>query len=67
MRCARHLPDCTACRILLAREKRLAAMLADGLVDPLPVGDDFLQGVMNQLPREPVQPRRRPGRRLKLA
>jgi predicted anti-sigma-YlaC factor YlaD len=53
MRTARHLSDCTACRILLARERRLARMLEDGLDDPLQVGEEFVQSVMANLPREP--------------
>ncbi len=62
MRCARHLPDCTACRILLARERRLAEMLEDRLTDPLSVGEDFVESVMAKLPSEPPRPTR-PGRR----
>ncbi len=62
MRCARHLPDCTACRILLARERRLAEMLEDRLTDPLSVGEEFVESVMAQLPSEPPRPPR-PGRR----
>jgi anti-sigma factor RsiW len=53
MRTARHLSDCTACRILLARERRLAAMLEEGLDDPLQVGEDFVQAVMATLPQGP--------------
>lgn len=65
MRVARHLSDCTACRILLARERRLASMLAEELED-LPVGEDFVQAVMATLPKGPP-PRRRRYRGLKLA
>ena len=53
IRTARHLSDCTACRILLARERRLAAMLEEGLDDPLQVGEDFVQAVMATLPKDP--------------
>jgi len=53
MRSARHLSDCTACRILLARERRLAAMLEEGLDDPLQVGEEFVQAVMATLPQGP--------------
>jgi anti-sigma factor RsiW len=70
MRTARHLSDCTACRILLARERRLAAMLDDGLDDPLQVGEDFVRAVMDTLPQgPPPRPRRkrRERRALKLA
>ena len=56
MRAARHLSDCTACRINLARERRLAAILEDGLEDPLPVGEDFVRAVMDNLPAEPPKP-----------
>jgi anti-sigma factor RsiW len=68
MRAARHLSDCTACRISLARDRRLAAMLEDGLEDSLPVGEEFVRSVMDNLPREPSHPRRtKPRRHLKLA
>jgi len=66
MRTARHLSDCTACRILLAREVRLASMLEEGLTDPLPVGEDFVRDVMDNLPKGPPRPRRS-RRMLKLA
>ena len=68
MRVARHLADCTACKIVLARERRLAEMLEQDLVD-LPVGDEFVESVMAVLPDDPP-PRRhdRRGRRgLRLA
>ena len=55
---ARHLPDCTGCRILLARENRLAEILAEQM-DDLPVGEDFVQSVMATLPNES------PARRIK--
>jgi len=61
---ARHLPDCTACRILLARERRLQEML-DDLADPLPLDERFLSEVMSAISSRP-QPRRKP-RRLALA
>jgi len=53
MRTARHLSDCTACRILVARERRLAAMLERDLADPLQVGEDFVLSVMSSLPQGP--------------
>jgi anti-sigma factor RsiW len=56
MRVARHLSDCTACKIVLARERRLAEMLEEDLVD-LPVGDEFVESVMAVLPDDPP-PRR---------
>jgi len=46
---ARHMPKCTACRIVDARERRLAEMLSGELQD-LPVGDDFVSTVMDTLP-----------------
>lgn len=49
---ARHLPVCTGCRILLAREQRLAGFL-DGIADTLPVGEGFLGSVMASLPDGP--------------
>ena len=69
MRTARHLSDCTACRILLARELRLASMLEEGLCDPLQVGEDFVRDVMDNLPQGPPRPARsrRARRLLKLA
>jgi len=67
---ARHLPDCTGCRILLARENRLAKVLAEEM-DELPVGEDFVRSVMATLPNGPpprtVTPARRKLRGLKLA
>ncbi len=59
MRAARHLSDCTACLITLARERRLAAMLEDGLEDSVQVGEDFVRAVMDNLPAEPPKPERR--------
>ena len=66
MRSARHLSDCTTCRIQLARERRLAAMLEEGLVDPLPVGEDFVRDVMANLPQgpQPAPDRKRRRRRM---
>jgi anti-sigma factor RsiW len=49
---ARHIPDCTSCRILFARERHLARML-DGLDDLIPVEEAFLEGVMRSLPSTP--------------
>jgi hypothetical protein len=49
---ARHLADCTACKIVMARERRLARMLEEDLQD-IPVGDDFFCSVMASLPKEP--------------
>ncbi len=66
---ARHVPDCTACRILLARERRLRKMLEHDLED-FPVGEDFVQSVMATLPQDPPPQQgrsRRRSRGLKLA
>jgi hypothetical protein len=49
---ARHLPECTACRIRLAREKRLAQLM-NALEDNLQVDDSFADGVMAALPDGP--------------
>jgi hypothetical protein len=52
LRLARHVEACTACRILLARERRLAQVL-DGLDDVVPVDASFLDAVMASLPDRP--------------
>jgi len=62
MRGARHVSGCTPCRILLARERRLARMLEQGLGDPLHVGDEFVESVMARLPQEPPSRLRRSGK-----
>jgi hypothetical protein len=49
---ARHLSHCTACRIVLNRESRLAGLL-ESLADSIPVEDSFLASVMRSLPPEP--------------
>jgi hypothetical protein len=69
MLCARHLSDCTACRILMARERRLAAILEEELEDCLLVGEDFVRDVMANLPKEPPpRPKAKKARRnLRLA
>ena len=59
---ARHLSDCTACRIHLARERRLAAMLEEDLEDVLHVGEEFVQAVMANLPKGPPPPLGKTGR-----
>ena len=66
---ARHVPGCTPCRILLAREIRLARML-DTLDDAIPVDEAFLAEVMRALPSDPprpLRPRSAARRGLKLA
>lgn len=66
LRVARHLSECTTCKIVLAREKRLAEMLCH-LDDPLTVEAGFIDRVMAALPAGPP-PARSPRRRmLKLA
>ena len=64
---ARHLPTCTACRIVLARERRLAGLL-EGLPDAVAVGDEFVGSVMEALPEgpPPVVSRRRTRRGLRV-
>ncbi len=52
LRIARHLPDCTSCRIVLARERRLAGML-EAMADPIAADDGLLRGVMASLPDGP--------------
>lgn len=66
---ARHLSHCTACRILLARERRLAMMLAEDLedIEDLPSGDELVQSVMATLPKELPRRKRSRYRGLKLA
>lgn len=72
LRVACHVRDCTACRILLARESRLKRML-DDLDEPIDVDESFFRAVMASLPeRAPhpssrVAPRVRARRGLKLA
>lgn len=58
LRVARHVPDCTACRILLAREQRLHEMLED-MEDPVDLDERFLDDVMSAISRGPVPKRRR--------
>jgi len=62
MSVARHLADCTACKIVLARERRLARMLEQDLQD-LPVGEEFVQSVMATLPQGPPPGERKGERR----
>lgn len=64
MRVARHVPGCTACRILLAREQRLAQLLESDLED-LNVDEAFVESVMATLPDKPSRTKARRG--LKLA
>jgi predicted anti-sigma-YlaC factor YlaD len=59
---ASHLANCTACKILLARKRRLARMLEEGLEDSLPVGDEFVRSVMATLPEGPPPEDRKTGR-----
>jgi anti-sigma factor RsiW len=62
----RHVEDCTACRIRLARERRLAEMMSD-LGDPIDVDERFLHDVMDQLPAHAPRRRPRPRGGLRLA
>ena len=52
LRLARHLTSCTACRIVLARESRLAEML-DGSTETITVDESFFGTVMDSLPERP--------------
>ena len=52
---AKHVATCTACRIVLARESRLAEIL-DGADDGLSVDENFFGAVMASLPDRPVRP-----------
>jgi hypothetical protein len=61
LRLASHLTTCTACRIILARESRLAAML-DGAADAVNVDESFFVTVMASLPDRPVRPALEPVR-----
>lgn len=55
LRVARHLSDCTTCKIVLARERRLAQTL-DGLLDTLPTDATFVDRVLAELPPPPDRP-----------
>jgi hypothetical protein len=55
LRLARHLGACTACRIVQAREARLAEML-EGVDDACAVDESFFQAVMDSLPEHPLKP-----------
>jgi predicted anti-sigma-YlaC factor YlaD len=54
LRVARHVASCTACRIVVHRERRLRAVL-DGLEDA-PADAAFLDRVMEALPSTPPPP-----------
>jgi hypothetical protein len=49
---AKHLPGCTACRIRLSKERRLAGVL-ERIEEPLGVEEGFVARVMNALPEGP--------------
>lgn len=54
---ARHMEGCTACRIVLARERRIAAIVAD-LPEPIDVDENFVDHVMARIPMpEPLSKR----------
>ena len=53
LRLAKHLGTCTSCRIVLARETRLAEIL-DGVDDPFPVDESCFENVMASLPERPL-------------
>ncbi len=52
---ARHLARCTSCRIVLARETRLAEMLGQA-DDAVVVDEAFFRNVMASLPERPSRP-----------
>jgi len=60
---ADHLTGCTACKILIARKRRLARMLDRGLEDRIPVGEEFVRSVMATLPEGPPPRPDKVGRR----
>ena len=45
----RHASRCTACRIRLARQRRIARMVGE-MGEPIEVDESFLQRVMTSLP-----------------
>lgn len=51
-----HVSDCTLCRIVLARQRRIADMVSE-LGEPIDVDESFLQQVMAALPDGPPPPR----------
>lgn len=55
---AHHTECCTACRILLARDRRLVEML-EGALPEIEVDEDFVDRVMRRLPRGRPPRRRR--------
>jgi hypothetical protein len=65
LKLAGHVHVCTACRILLARESRLASML-DGLPDAVEVDERFFRSVMASLPERAPVPAALATRRLRL-
>jgi predicted anti-sigma-YlaC factor YlaD len=65
LRMARHLETCTACRIVQAREARLAQML-DGAGDPCVVDESFFDAVMAALPDRPIRPPVEVSRRIRM-
>lgn len=66
LRVAGHVADCTSCRIRLARERHLDALLGRE-PEELPVDERLVDRVMARLPADPPRQRRRDRRGLKLA
>jgi len=64
LRLARHLATCTACRIVQAREARLAEML-DGVDEGFAVDESFFQAVMASLPERPAKSAAEVSRRMR--
>jgi hypothetical protein len=54
LRLARHLAECTSCRIVVARETRLATLL-HGVEDECAVDESFFAAVMASLPDRPLR------------
>lgn len=66
LRVARHGADCTHCKIVLSRERRLAQLLEQGLPE-LSIGEDLVAVVMEKLPEGPPPSRRGRHEGLRLA
>ncbi len=61
---ARHLAECTACRIRQARARWLAEILEREMSDPVAVDDEFVDRIMRALPATPPRRDRRAALRL---
>jgi anti-sigma factor RsiW len=61
----RHLRICTVCRLLLDRKQRLANLLAEALIPPVP--DSFVERVLSKATSTTAQPAAKPSRWLQAA